>query len=711
MRATLLGATLIAALAVGAFLRLDGIGEPSFWIDEILHQILTTKSAAEPWWHWLTGFEPENGPLYYATQLATRAAGRSEGAARAAAALFGIAAIVFAWRASREDFGIAALLLAVAPLHVYYSREARPYALLMLLTAALIAVLLRGRSLIAALLLLLAMAYTAAASAPVLLGIAITCALLAWMTRERFYAIVAGASVIALGALPLLYRGASQHATGAVHLDAMTLLRNFATTALYSPLGGRAAIAMLVFALLGAFALWRRERRAAIVIIGMTALPLACALGALAYFGRWYAPRYVAPALIGYLLLAGAGIAFVARAARSFAPVIAAVIVIAFGWQSWAACRTEPWQKLDWRLITAKLLRYANKGDLVIAAEPWSGIPLNFYLQRQPRKVDDVTMPHLALAQRMATRKGTWLVTAGVEGSQVRDWMCQSPLVLASALDHFRMHYTGDFVNERAQYTELRAIAAGIGDAFEFGEGWASQEDNFRWALGEHATLIVPGSHPIRVSILPFFHASLPPQRVRISINGRFVQEQVLHEGWQDVQIEGGTEMRNTITLDFARANSPASVNPASGDPRRLAAAVADPRAPLVQTRIAAPRFLDENTAWRNTHTRFTHLNEANVKPLLGRLGFDPDSTWPRLARGELHLDDLVESVAYGSDCEDETTFVRHAFTLLLNRPPGDAELRSLLGIARVRVAGRIAKSEEFTKRMTAVPAGAPHPP
>lgn len=696
MRATLLGGALVAALVVGAFLRLDGIGEPSYWIDEILHQLITTNATAEPWWRWLTGFEPENGPLYYATQLATRAAGTSEGAGRAAAALFGIAAIAVAWRASRDDFGIAALLLAVAPLHVYYSREARPYALLMLLTAAMIAVLLRGRSLPAAVLLLLAMAYTAAASAPVLLGIAITCALLAWMTRERFYAIVAVASVIALAALPLLYRGASQHATGAPRVDAMTLLRNFATTALFSPLGGRAAIAMLVFAAIGAFALWRRERSTAIVILGMTVLPLATALGALAYFGRWYAPRYVAPALIGYLLLAGAGIAFIARAARSFAPVVAAVIVIALGWQSWAACRTEPWQKLDWRLITEKLLRSANKGDLVIAAEPWSGIPLNYYLQRQPRKVDDVTMPHLALAQRMATRKGTWLITAGTQGSQVRDWMCRSPLVLASALDGFRMHYAGDFVRERAQYPELRALAAGTGDAFQFGEGFASQEDNFRWVIGERATLTVPGAHAIRVSMLPFVHASLPPQRVRVSMNGAFVKEEVLREGWQDVQIDAGTELLNTVTLDFARANAPASVDGVNKDPRRLAAAIADPRAPLVQTRIATPRLLDENTAWRNTRTRFANLDEAKVRPLLGRLGFDPDSTWPRIARGELHLDDLVESVAYGSDCEDETTYVRRAFTLLLNRPPGDAELRSLLGIPRVRVAGRIAKSEEF---------------
>lgn len=708
MRATILGAALVAALAVGAFLRLDGLGEPSFWIDEILHQIITTRSTAEPWWHWLTGFEPENGPLYYATQLATRAGGTSEGAGRAAAALFGIAAIVVAWRASREDFGIAALLLAIAPLHVYYSREARPYALLMLLTAAMIAVLLRGRSIASALLLLLAMTYTAAASAPVLLGVAITCAAIAWMTRERFYTIVTIASVVALGVLPLLYRGASQHATAAPRVDAMTLLRNYSVTALHSPAGGRAAVAMLAFALIGAYALWRRERQAAIAIVGMTVLPLALSLGALAYFGRWYAPRYVAPPLIGYLLLAGAGIVFVARFVRAFAPLVALVIVAVFASQSWTADRTEPWQKLHWRLITSRLLQYAHPGDLVIAAEPWSGIPLNFYLQRQPRKVDDVTMPHLALAQRMThdgTHAATWLVTAGAEGSQVRDWMCTYPVVMADDLDGFRMHYAGDFIRERAQAPELRALAAGFGDAFLFGEGWASQEDNFRWALGTHATLVVPGSHAIRLSVLPFVHASLPPQRVRISMNGRFVKEEVLHEGWQDVQIDAGAQLLNTVTLDFARANAPVSVDPHNPDPRMLAAAVADPRPPLVQTRIPLE-------VKRGGATRFApaQLRKDATIALLGRLGFDPEVTFARLRKDEVHLEDLAETIADGSACDDDRAFVRRAFTLLLNRPPGEAETRSLLGIDRIRVIGRILKSAEIRAQLTAAPAGAPAP-
>lgn len=43
VHALLFGATLLVA----AFLRFDGLGEPSLWLDEILHG-LTTKAAAAP---------------------------------------------------------------------------------------------------------------------------------------------------------------------------------------------------------------------------------------------------------------------------------------------------------------------------------------------------------------------------------------------------------------------------------------------------------------------------------------------------------------------------------------------------------------------------------------------------------------------------------------------------------------------------------------
>src|SRR5213078_438230 len=135
----------------------------------------------------------------------------------------------------------------------------------------------------------------------------------------------------------------------------MTLLRTLSVSALGTPIGGRAAVAMFILAVIGGVALVRSDRRAAIVIIGMTALPLAIAIAALRVFDHWYGARYVAPALVGYVMLAGYGIAFIAHALiRRFAApspatrekeagasaslsrgAVAVIIAIALAWQAW----------------------------------------------------------------------------------------------------------------------------------------------------------------------------------------------------------------------------------------------------------------------------------------------------------------------------------------------------------------------------------------
>ena len=65
-------ALLAAAIGAGAFLRFDGLGEPSYWLDEILHQHLTDFAATTPWWRWFGQLHEEHAGLYYLTQLVTR---------------------------------------------------------------------------------------------------------------------------------------------------------------------------------------------------------------------------------------------------------------------------------------------------------------------------------------------------------------------------------------------------------------------------------------------------------------------------------------------------------------------------------------------------------------------------------------------------------------------------------------------------------------
>ncbi|MBV8516822.1 MAG: glycosyltransferase family 39 protein [Acidobacteria bacterium] len=736
---------LAAALLLGAFLRLDHLGEPSYWLDEILHHDLTTAALQQPWWRWLTGFSPEHGPLYYATQLAARLVARDETAGRLAPALFGIAAIALVWLAARSfdelAAATAALLLAASPLHVYYSREARAYALLMFATAALLAVLLRGRSPWLVVAVVLLTLYTSATAAPVLVSAFVVASVAALLdkARRRFFTIAAIASFLAIALLPLLYAATPVEDAGwpgFPHLDAAfftALLHNFSVSALGTG-SGRTAVALLCFAAAGAIALLQRDRTLAAVTIGMTLLPLALALASLRAFEHFYATRYVTPALTGYLVLAGIGVAAFARlVARRFAPLLAAAIVAAFLTQTWHAARTEAFQKLDWRGIAAAIHQRAHPGDLVLTAEPWSEVSLRFYLERLPRKADLRQMSILDIARGLVDHyPATFLVTAGFsDDTTTRNWMCSYPLLLASPLENFRLHYAReDYLAERATDAERRAFALGIGarsirlattEDPLFRDGWAAAEGAgdgaFRWAIATRATIGVPRwfarDRVIRFSALPMSHPSLPPQTLRVSVNGTPLADTTpMSNAWRDYAVNAPARVWrdgvNVLTFDFARATAPAAIDPHASDRRPLAASFAwisidDRGAPpathpahLPAVRMTTTPLLDERALWRDSSTRFApaRLRRDAVMALIARLGYDPVTVWPRIARGDVHLDDLVHTLDYGSECIDDATFVNEVFHALLDRAPGPGERRE-------KLVERITRGTEFRKMVT----------
>ncbi|HYI09485.1 MAG TPA: glycosyltransferase family 39 protein [Thermoanaerobaculia bacterium] len=746
---------LAGALAVAVFLRFDDLGGPSFWLDEILGQQLTTSAAAQPLWRWVAGFDPEHGPLYYATQLATRVFGDGEFAGRAAAAFFGVLTVLVVWLAARR-FGavaaaVSAILLAVSPLHVYYSREARPYALLMLLTAGVVWVLMAklDRSFLVVAILLVAMLYTTAVAATVVASVLLVAVLsaLTARTREtrRWFAAVAACALVVLPLFRVIYAARPAGDPGwprfpEVDADFLTaLVRTFSVTALGAEISGRAAVAMLVFALIGAIVMLRRDWREAIVPVGMTILPLGIALAALRLFDHFYAARYVLPALVGFVILAAVGIGFLTNLLGERAEAILAVAVaVVTAAQGWEQARTEPFRKLDWRSIATTVTRYARPGDLVLAAEQWTEVSLRYYLERQPRPPKLVQMPHVALADQI--RRGgqsTWLVTAGFDDSAMRRWMCGYPTALAHPLENFRLHYasvTSDFLRERGTPAEQRALATALGahgftlrmdEEQFFGEGWGDPEGDFRWAIAKRATLTVPrwgsAARTIRVSVLPFHSPSLPPQVLRVSVNGKTVGAVTLPVRWSEQAFEAPAALWvngwNSVDFAFLRAHVPTFLDPRSKDHRPLAAAfewIAVDDAGMSSVEPPLPAYLPERMAtllgdWRHTVTRFdrARFDEARVRALLGRLGLDPHAVFPRLANGSLHLDDVAETAAYGQDCLDDATFLRHAFLVLLTRPPNEVEQRDLLarmhnGASRVTIAGRIVKSDDFRKQVEA---------
>lgn len=778
-RARVAGLALFATvLALAAFIRFDHLGAPSYWLDEILGDGLTTSAAQAPWWRWLTGLEHEHGPLYYATQLLTRLAGRDEGAGRLAAALFGIATIPLVYLAARKasrhmpGAGIAAAtILAMSPLHVYYSREARPYSLLMFLTAALLVAILELRRLGIVIGLLIALLYTTAVGGPVLLAAAVALLGASWLTHDpvdrRRHRIAGAGAVLMLALLPLLYgishASASTPPAPQLNRDLLaTLGRAFTVSA--TGQGGRTitTIALLLFAAIGLASFGRSDRRAALIVTVMTLLPVAFALASLTAIGHWFAPRYASPALVGFVVLSGIGISATARWAAApvrrrwsergemTAACLALLLSATVAADTWRAVRTESLQKLDWRSIGATLEQHVRPGDVILAAEPWSEVCLRYYMRSLPARVRLIGVDSVTMAQiLMQSAPATWMVTAGFSGNtSLREWMCGYPLLLASPLEELRVHYAPSarhFLWERSGPAELRAVAGSLGpriaalqigrdDAMLLGPGWADPEGDkgseFRWATGSEASLLVPRigrrDRVIRIHAMPFSYRGLPAQRIRLAVNGHVVGDVAMADGWHDYRFVAPAAVwldgADRLTFSFLRTGVPSAIDPNASDRRTLAAAFAsiaiidtdfDGRPPAtiahpIEVRLASNDLLTTRTGARSRHTRFpaVELNREEVEGLLGRAGFDPSTAWPRLARGEVRLEDVAAAVAFEGGCKDDRSFLDGAFLTIVDRLPNGYEERDLMARLRahdrrVDIANRILRAGAFstTKR------------
>lgn len=124
---------LAAILVLAAWLRLSGLTAQSLWWDEVV----TWQQARLPLPEMLTATAADNYPPLYnlLARLAMDVFGETELALRLPSALLGIFDILAIYWVGRQVGGrltglLAALLLTLSPFHLWYSGEARMYALL-----------------------------------------------------------------------------------------------------------------------------------------------------------------------------------------------------------------------------------------------------------------------------------------------------------------------------------------------------------------------------------------------------------------------------------------------------------------------------------------------------------------------------------------------------------------------------------------------------
>lgn len=131
---------LIAILLLGLSLRLNGLGAKSLWQDEIgTLKHVASGGVSDLIWSVLDKTLPAP-PLHFLLVYLFSFLGSGDFLLRFPSAIFGILGVTAAYKLGEALFGrreglLAAFLLALSPLHVRYSQEARAYALFMLLSA------------------------------------------------------------------------------------------------------------------------------------------------------------------------------------------------------------------------------------------------------------------------------------------------------------------------------------------------------------------------------------------------------------------------------------------------------------------------------------------------------------------------------------------------------------------------------------------------
>jgi uncharacterized membrane protein len=441
-------ATLAAIIVAGAWLRLTALKRQSLWFDEID----VVVRAQRPFGDVLHTFVAtgENGPLYnLMLAIWIRVAGASEIAVRFPSAVAGVLALPLIYLLGRRLAGptvglLSAGLLAISPYHVWYSQEAKMYAILVLLalgsTLLLVEALLRNRplwwagySIVTSL-----MFYTHVASVLVFVGqtLYVLASRRQWRGRERGW--LAAAAVltlpyvpIALWALRVVGGGVSTWQPDVGLWDAIHILGvKFAVNRSEPDIERRGAVLYALLATVGAivWACRRRPERWWLLLLGGAATPVV-GLYLVSLRQSVFSDRYAVVALPAYLLLVAAAVAWLTRERRLW-PLgfLALTALLICAWTPLRDVnRSSQAEKEDWRSAYADVAARAQPGDVLLVHPGYLVTTHTYYAQREPRLAPYpvVTIP---------TFKVGWLseplmiqMIRAQAPNATRFWLVQSP--------------------------------------------------------------------------------------------------------------------------------------------------------------------------------------------------------------------------------------------------------------------------------------------
>ena len=411
----------MAVAALAAALRWFRIDAQSLWYDEGISAHQLTRSFPEILRAAALDTHP---PLYYwALKAWGDTFGSSELDLRSLSAVCGLLAVVLTWLIGRLLFGplpatLAALLLAAAPLAVYYSQEVRMYAQVTMLSLVAVYAYARRWTWLYALA-GLATLYTQYLGAAVLIALNMH-ALLWWrsQTRREWLGWLAANAVIALGFLPWLptFIAQQSHALNTsprtpagLAVDTLTAYGGgIAHGNVLSVAGG----VLVVLAIAGA-AFWRDKPVATLALfVWLAPLVLVVILG---LRSGLFEVRYLVLSLPGLALLAGAGIVRLARqpiaaVGVGFLALVPAALGLSAQYFDPALARD------DYRSLVAAIETDARPGDVVVLSAP-NQIEIFAYYYRGP--LSAIGLP----AQRPIDPQDTLRRLDAIKAQYARVWL------------------------------------------------------------------------------------------------------------------------------------------------------------------------------------------------------------------------------------------------------------------------------------------------
>lgn len=439
-RATLVAMTVVLVAAV--WLRAYDLGGASLWLDEAYSAWFASRSLDYLWTE-LPQFET-HPPFYYTLLHAwTHWFGDGEAALRLPSVIASLATLPivflggrFVWPDDRRPALVATAILALSPLVVWQAHEARPYSLLVLTSAGLLAVALK--------------AIKDSRPTRLMLPLAALTALTVWLHAIGIviaFTIFAGLSLVALlrgrGGLPFLLAWGGAGLIGVATLapmadwmlstgsrwsgsswlqppDLRTVYSTFADLVgmrPYRPGDVRepALLLWLVLAGTGLYRLWsnRTSREAMILLLAASAGPFVIGV-VVSHLGTpIFLDRTMLPAAVPLAFIAAAG----ATAFGRWTPVTSALLLGTMAFfvvqQAGRGGQTE-----DWRGAIAYTAARASPADVVVVTTE-TGVAVGHYAQRTPMQAPIVALPAPFPAVGMARHYGNG--SAAVPGLNADD--------------------------------------------------------------------------------------------------------------------------------------------------------------------------------------------------------------------------------------------------------------------------------------------------